>query len=57
MAPRPRNSSDKPHLGPQDFHEGPQAVARFVAALTHIARLPKSAVPPHKSHKRSGRKK
>jgi hypothetical protein len=57
----PKSSTDgrdKPHLGPQDFHEGPQAAARFRSAVTHIAALPKSVVPPHKPHKlSSGRKK
>jgi hypothetical protein len=47
---------DKPHLGPEDFHSGPQAAARFRAAAIRLARLPKSAVPSHQPSKRSKKK-
>ncbi|MGD0462742.1 MAG: hypothetical protein ABSB74_09655 [Tepidisphaeraceae bacterium] len=58
MPPKSSSSLGKPHLGPEDFNEGPAAAARFRAAVAHIAALPKSAVPRQQSHRRSnGRKK
>jgi len=57
MPPKSSSSLGKPHLGPEDFSEGPAAAARFKAAVGHLASLPKSAVPaptppPHKSRKK-----
>jgi hypothetical protein len=41
----PKSSGDKPHLGPEDFNEGPAAAARFRSAVSRLASLPKSSVP------------
>jgi hypothetical protein len=58
MPPKSSSSLGKSHLGPEDFNEGPQAAARFKAAVSHIAALPKSAVPrPQPQHRSNKRKK
>jgi hypothetical protein len=44
--------------GPADIHEGPTAAAKFRAALTRIASLPKSAAPrPQPHHRKHAKKK
>jgi hypothetical protein len=53
MPPKSSSSLGKPHLGPEDFNEGPAAAARFKAAVNRLASLPKSAAsdssPPRRS--------
>ena len=56
MAPRPHDSSDQPHTGPADYHEGPAATKRFRDALTILAHAPKSAALRPQT-KKKGRKK
>jgi len=50
-------SDDKPHTGPGDFNEGPQAAARFRAAVAHLAAVPRSAVPRPRPHTRKASRK
>jgi DNA (cytosine-5)-methyltransferase 1 len=57
MAPKSHSSLGKPHLGPEDFNEGPAAAARFKAAVGHLATLPKSAVPSHHPQPKAKRRK
>jgi hypothetical protein len=57
MAPRPHDSSDQPHNGPADYHEGPAAAKRFRDALTILAHPPKSAARPQTHRKGKSRKK
>jgi len=52
-----KSSGDKPHLGPEDFNEGPAAATRFLSAArrlfkstTHQKSKSKTA---RKSHKRN----
>jgi len=58
MPPKSSSGGEKPHLGPEDFNEGPAAAARFRSAVSHLAALPKSAVPDsHPVPKAKHRKK
>ena len=54
---RSSNGADRPHTGPEDFNSGPQAAAKFRAALGHLAALPKSAVTNGHSKAKNRKKK
>jgi hypothetical protein len=54
----PKSSSlGKPHLGPEDFNEGPAAAERFRSAVGHLAALPKSAIPNGHVHPKAKHRK
>jgi hypothetical protein len=52
MPPKSSSGGEKPHLGPEDFNEGPQAAARFLSAARQLFKSPVH----HKSKSKSGRK-
>jgi hypothetical protein len=57
MAPKSSSSLGKPHLGPEDFNEGPAAAARFKAAVGYLAALPKSEVSNAHHHSKAKHRK
>jgi hypothetical protein len=51
----PKSSNEKPHLGSQDFNEGPEAASRFLSAARHIFKAPSrkpKTKPTRKNRKR-----
>ncbi|MDP9172893.1 MAG: hypothetical protein M3O30_03395 [Planctomycetota bacterium] len=53
----PKSASNQPHTASDDYNEGPQAVARFREAVSHLAKLPKSAIPARQPQAKQKRKK
>jgi hypothetical protein len=51
MAPKSSSPLGKSHLGPEDFHEGPQAATRFLAAASQLFK-----VHPPKAKSKTARK-
>ncbi len=53
-------ATEKPHLGPQDFHEGQAAADRFLDVTLRILTTPKAELvksDPHTKASKPGKKK
>jgi hypothetical protein len=55
MPPKSSSPLGRPHLGPEDFNEGPEAAARFIAACSHLFKVRPPKTKP-KSNRKNGKR-